>query len=64
MQRPRGSEKHVLFRESYLDCIAGGETVRRVLGVKLKGCYGQNILKTLECQAKKCRFILQQMERH
>lgn len=58
MQRPRGSEKHVPFRESYLDCIAGAESVRRVLGGKLKGGYGLNILKTLECQTKKCRFIL------
>lgn len=49
MQRLGGNEEHVVFRESYLVCIPETESVRRVSGVKLKGWFRRNVLKTLEC---------------
>lgn len=52
MQRPRGNEKCIMFRVSYLVCIDGVEIVNRVLGVELIGWVRLNILKTLECQTK------------
>lgn len=49
VQRLGGNEEHVVFRESYLVCIPEAESVRRVSGVKLKGWFRLNVLKTLEC---------------
>ena len=49
VQRLGGSEEHIVFRESYLVCIPEAESGRRVSGVKLKGWFWLNILKTLEC---------------
>lgn len=64
MQRSGGKEEHTVFRGSYSVCILEAESVKRGLGVKLKGWYWRNVLKTLEGQTKNCRFILYHMESH
>ena len=46
------NEKLIMARELYLVYIAGAEGARQVLGVKLKGWHGWNMLKTLNARLR------------